>query len=366
MKLEARAFTGHAGFAALAEPWDALARAAGLDPLCNAHGWTVRHARAFTPDEDVFGWTLHEGGEAVGALALRREPARGTLALRRGLFLADGSFDSDYLAPPVRPGLERAAVQALLEHARDVAGLEALVLAGIPDDSPFLAALRAELDARDLPRREHEVPCLVATLEHDLDATIATLKSRMRSKVRAAVRAAKESGATLRWCERADELDAHLEDLFRLHEQRWQAIGETGGFADARRRAFYRDLAQDALPCGTLRLARLEQDGQALAVQFGLLADGRYYQIQEGYDPAHESARVGVALRALAIERLTAEGVRAYDYLAGDSRHKRDWGATVRGTTTVAFPLEKWRARLAYGARRVVDRWKAARADGGD
>jgi CelD/BcsL family acetyltransferase involved in cellulose biosynthesis len=363
VSLEARFFTGLDRFAALAGSWDALVHEAGLDPLCNAHGWTLSHARAFTPDEDAFGWTLHEGGETVGVLALRREPVRGTLALRRALFLADGSFDSDYLASPVRPGFERAAVQALLTHARDVPGLEAVVLSGIPDDSPFLAALRTELEARGLPRREHAVPCLVATLQEDLEATIATLKSRMRSKVRAAVRAAQAAGLSLRWCERTGELDAHLEDLFRLHELRWQSIGETGGFADHRRREFYRALAQDALPRGTLRLARLEKDGRAQAVQLGLLADGRYYQIQEGYDPAHESERVGVALRALAVERLIAEGVRTYDYLAGDSRHKRDWGAVVRPTTTVAFPLEKWRARLAYGARRVVDRWKAARAD---
>ncbi|MEQ1895138.1 MAG: hypothetical protein ABL998_21575, partial [Planctomycetota bacterium] len=99
MTLAAQAWRGLAAFAALEPDWDRLAARAGLDPLCNAHAWTLAHARAFAPDEAIFGWTLARAGEVVAILALRHEPARGALALRRALFLADGSFDSDYLAP---------------------------------------------------------------------------------------------------------------------------------------------------------------------------------------------------------------------------------------------------------------------------
>jgi hypothetical protein len=88
-------------------------------------------------------------------LAFRHEPRRGAFALRRALFLADGTFDSDYLEPPIRPGLEGEVARALLELARAERGLEALVLAGLPADSRFLAALRQELEHRGAARREH-------------------------------------------------------------------------------------------------------------------------------------------------------------------------------------------------------------------
>lgn len=358
VSLAVRAWHGGAAFAALAPTWDELVRAAGLDPLCNAHAWNEAYARAWVPDRDVFGWSFEHDGEPVALVALRREPTRGAFRLRRALFLADGSFDSDYLAPPVRPGREREVAGALLEAARATRGLEALVLSGMPDDSPFLAALRAELVDRGLPVREHAVACLSAPLADTLERTLAGLKPRMRSKVRSAVRAAEARGARLAWCTRAEELDSWLEELFRLHELRWRAEGRSGSFADPRRRDFYRTFARAGLARGELRLARLEEQGTTSAIQIGLCCGERYYQIQEGFDPAREEERVGIALRALAMSELGARGVRAYDFMAGDSRHKRDWGGTDRPCTTLAFPLPRWRARLAYGLRARVEQWR--------
>jgi CelD/BcsL family acetyltransferase involved in cellulose biosynthesis len=356
-RLDARPWRGTADLAGLAPAWEALAREAGLDPLCNAHAWTEAYARAFAGDNDVFGWRFERAGEAVAILALRREPSRGALALRRALFSADGTFDSDYLEPPIRPGLERAVARELFEAARAERGLEALVFAGMPEGSRFLAALRTELEERALPRREHAVPCLAAALPGSFEEHLAGLKPRMRSKVRSALRSAEERGARLAWCTRTDELDSWLAELFRLHEARWNAAGRPGSFADPRRRVFYQAFARAALARGELAFARLEESGGVSAIQLGASIDGRYYQIQEGFDPAREDERVGTALRALALAELIARGVRAYDFMAGDSRHKRDWGGEPRPCTTIAFPLPRWRARLAYGLRRQVERW---------
>ena len=222
-------------------------------------------------------------------MALQREPARGPLALRRALLIADGTFDSDYLEPPIRPGHERAVASALIGAAREVRGLEALVLAGLPDSSRFLAAMRDELAARGLGKREHPVPCFSTPLADTFEASLARLKPRMRSKVRSAVRAANERSAKLAWCESASALPSWLEELYALHEKRWQAEGRAGSFADPRRRVFFRRLAEEALPRGELCLARLEEPAGTSAIQFGLQKGPRYYQIQEGFDPARES-----------------------------------------------------------------------------
>jgi CelD/BcsL family acetyltransferase involved in cellulose biosynthesis len=68
---------------------------------------------------------------------------------------------------------------------------------------------------------------------------------------------------------------------------------------------------------------------------------------------------VGVALRGLAVAELIARGVRAYDFMAGDSQHKRDWGGLPRPCTTIAFPLPRLRAVWAYRARELLDRGPA-------
>jgi CelD/BcsL family acetyltransferase involved in cellulose biosynthesis len=357
--LAARAWQGLAGLVEQRRTWEELRRATRVDPLCNSFDWTLAYARAFVPEADVLGWTFSApSGEPCALVALRREPARGRLALRRALFLADGSFDSDYLEPLVLPGQERALAAALLDSAAHLARIEALVLAGLPAGSAFLQALRAELERRGLPRREQALACLAAPLPADFERYLAGLKPRTRTKVRSALRAARESGAQLAWCASSAELDPRLDELFRLHGLRWRAAGRPGSFDDPRRRAFYRDLGRALLERGELRFARLERAGRTLACQFGALVAGTYYQLQEGYDPELEQERVGTALRALALERLVGEGARSYDFMAGDSRHKRDWGGELRACTTLACALPRWRARFAYGARELVDRWR--------
>jgi CelD/BcsL family acetyltransferase involved in cellulose biosynthesis len=358
VSLDVSTWRGFEAFASLGSDWDRLVREAGLDGLCNAHAWCESYARAWSRDEELFGWRFEDRGETVAILAFRREPSRGTLALRRALFAADGSFDSDYLDVPVRPGMEERVVEELLARGREVPWLEALVLSGLPDGSRFLAALRAVLPRRGLTPREHTIACLAAPLGDGFEGYVARLKPRMRSKVRSAMRSAAERGARLVWCQRSDELEAWLEELYRLHELRWRAQGQEGSFAEPRRRAFYASWSRQALARGELCFARLEEPRGVSAIQIGARTGDRYYQIQEGYDPALENERVGTALRGMAVQDLIARGLRSYDFMAGDSRHKRDWGGLPRPCTTIAFPLPRWRARLAYGLRARVERWR--------
>ena len=359
MSLTTRPWSGIEAFGVLAGEWERLAKAAQLDPLCNAHAWLTAHARANAQPDDVFGWSFQEHGLTHAIVALVREPRRGPLALRRALLVGDGSFDSDYLAPPIVPGREHEVAALLFDVARAVRGLEALVLAGLPAESTFLAAVRAELAARGLARREHSVPCLATHMSDSFEATVASFKPRMRSKVRSAIRAAEARKARLVWCTRADELEAWLAVLYRLHELRWRAAGRPGSFADPRRRAFYAAWSAGALARGELAFARLEEpDGSVSATQIGARLGAAYYQIQECYDPAREDERVGTALRGLAMQALIAQGVRRYDFMAGDASHKRDWGGVVRPCTTIAFPLPRLRARLAYRLREQLERWR--------
>lgn len=328
-----------------------------LDPLCNSPGWMLDYARSFVDPETIFGWTVIADDAPIALFAFREEPGRRPLHLRRALFLADGTFDSDYLGFWVHPAIEDEALEVCLDALATAGRCQAVVLAGIPDVSPVLPALRRILDARGLPRRERPTACLSAPLPESFTAYLSRLKPRMRSKVRSVLRTAKAEGARFAWCNDERALADHLQEMFTLHERRRRAAGETGGaFADLPRRAFYRRVAKRSLQDGSLRFARLLLGPRRVAYQLGVVAGGRYYQMQEGYDPDLGDLRVGVALRALAIENLIAEGVRHYDFMAGDSRHKRDWGGEPRPCTTVAFALPRWRARLAYGLRALLDR----------
>lgn len=343
--------------------WREVVAAAAIDRLFNSPDWGLLQAEAYAAPKDVFGWAVSTAdGAPVALFPFRTRPRRGALDLTRAILLADGTFDSDYLDLPIRPGFEAEAVDLCVDLLGTRRGIDAAVVAGVPDESKTLAALRDSLDRRGLPRRELDVPCAAADLAESFDAYVARLKPRMRSKVRSALRAAGERGARLLWCDEAASLDAHLEGLFTLHSRRWNAAGEAGSFSSEPRRRFYAAMSRDLLARRALRFARLEVDGRAVAYQIGAVAEGVYYQLQEGFEPELADLRVGTMLRGLVVQALIAEGVRRYDYMAGVSQHKQEWGAELRKCTSIGFPLQRLKGRLAFKARGWVERLRAARA----
>jgi CelD/BcsL family acetyltransferase involved in cellulose biosynthesis len=352
--LVARPFEGHAGLAGVEHAWEDLRSRCSLDPLCNRFDWAAAYARAWVPDEDVFGWTLESpSGDLVGLGAFRNEPHRGRFSLPRVRLLTDGSFDSDYLDLFALEDHESHVVGSLIELLTRRAGPQAVVLGPLDSQSRCLPHLREQL--RSLSPREERLACPAMELPASFDEYLSSLKKRMRSKVRQALRKVEERGGLYRWNRDPARLGQDLEELFTLHGERWRAIGGEGAFADPRRRSFYGDLLPRALDAGLLRFTSLELDGRVVANQVGLEVEGRYYQLQEGYLPEYEELRVGVALRAWMIEQLIESGTRAYDFMAGASRHKTDWGGTDRTCIELAAALPKPLGRLAYAARRVRD-----------
>ena len=341
--------------------FEVLLAEADTDPLCNSPEWIEAYLQAWTSPGDVHGWAFREAaGELVGLALLRPEPGGGH-ALRRLCLAQDGSFDSDYLELPARPGRSLAVLEALFDAQRARGGAEALLFSGLPAAGPTHAAVRELAQRRALPLREVGVVGISSALKPDFETFLTGLAPRMRSMVRRALRDAHEHGLSLRWCESAQRLEADLGALAELHQARWQASGEAGSLADERRLSFYHTLALGALQRGQLRLAMLEREGQVVAAQFGVLARQRYYQLQEGYLPELAEQRVGLALRALAIGSLAAEGVQHYDFMAGDARHKRDWGGEPRECATVALGLGNLRSRAIYGVRAKLERLRGTR-----
>ena len=70
-------------------------------------------------------------------------------------------------------------------------------------------------------------------------------------------------------------------------------------------------------------------DDRVVAQQFCFEHDGTVYLLQEGFDIEFAKQNVGNVLRAMVFERLIAEGVRTYDFLAGVSRHKQSWSDSM-------------------------------------
>jgi len=145
-------------------------------------------------------------------------------------------------------------------------------------------------------------------------------------------------------CCSSEQADRWLPVLFDLHTRRWATRATTGVFGVPQRRSFYADLSRAAIEQGWLAFHRLDWGERPIAMQYGLVYGNRFYLLQEGYDPDFADVRPGVALRAWLIRHWIEASLAEYDFLAGVSDYKFDWGASRKGSLRVvisAHPLSK-------------------------
>ncbi|MCC6174886.1 MAG: GNAT family N-acetyltransferase [Chloroflexi bacterium] len=125
-----------------------------------------------------------------------------------------------------------------------------------------------------------------------------------------------------------EELPAALDDLIRLHSDRWTAEGLPGVFSCEETRSLVRDAAARFLALGWLQLWRLQIDGEVAAVQFNLRLGSTVYFWSSGYQTGtFDLYSPGRTLMAHTIRTAIVEGARTYDFLRGDHTYKRRFGA---------------------------------------
>ena len=150
----------------------------------------------------------------------------------------------------------------------------------------------------------------------------------------------------------------HQIDMF--HIDRWNAPQYVGVARD-----FHFALAPRLLEQGALRMSTLYAGGAPLAVMYNVRLGCTEYNIQSGFDVAKA---VGISPGYLhfgySLEEACRDGVRQFDFLAGEGRNRQ----YKQDFVTTAFPLVTFQAiraahlKLLYRAHGLASMWKAGRS----
>ena len=263
-------------------------------------------------------WTLavRDAGRLVGLLPLYvYTQATGS----RDAFLL-GISTSDYLDALVLPGHDALpAIVAHLDQHRD--RWDVIDWQPLPAASPLRSVPTPWAD-----QAGDGEPCPVLPLP-------AVLPDNLAQNLRYYRRRADRAGTTI---EPAD--DRNLGELYdalrRLHAARWSLRNQPGVLAAdtvTKAHAESLPLLQSA---GLLRMYGLRVDGQIAAVLYGLADRRRTYYYLGGFDPAYNGLSPGTLLIGHAVDRATADGAEAFDFLKGREPYKYRWGATDTPTFT--------------------------------
>lgn len=329
-----------------AAEWDALVEALPHPSPYVLHGWLaarLRHtAGVSTPRIHV----ARRGGRLVGALPLE-------VTSRFGLRLGDLAAGPHAVCADLllAPGEPEETARALVERAA-ASDQDFVRVHGLTPDSRL-----ARLAALTLVRRI-DAPVL------DLSAGWETVyREKVSKRHRQDHRHKRRSLAALgrletRVVRTAGELDAALEETFRLHELRWAGRDDRYGYAAASSRRFVRDAVALLGERDQYRLVLLELDDTPIAfLSYFVLAGGAVGH-RTAFDPRLGRFSPGALVFLDAFEQLSEERLDRFEFGGGDEPFKRTLSdrrdqlcdgfglaTDVRGAVAMTAALEVTRVR---------------------
>jgi CelD/BcsL family acetyltransferase involved in cellulose biosynthesis len=119
--------------------------------------------------------------------------------------------------------------------------------------------------------------------------------------------------------ETEEELESGLDALVRLHQARWESLGEPGSFALPGFEAFLREAARRSFLEGRLRLWTLSLDGRVAAAMIAFVDGGVVYGFQQGFDPTYVKNGLGRILSSFCLKACVEDDlVREFDFMGGE------------------------------------------------
>jgi CelD/BcsL family acetyltransferase involved in cellulose biosynthesis len=300
-------------FAELGPSWNDLVHAMPRPSPFLLHTWLLEWYRHYGSGSELAIQAAFRGDTIVGAFPLVHKRWRG---LRVARFL--GGEQSSLADLLLSPAEEPSTAAALVERA--VAQHDFAELFGLSSDSQLARTAAGELhlfERADGP---------VLQLTDDWDALYRTkVSSKRRSSTRRRRQQLERSGALEFTLARSrEDVEAALDDAFRLHALRWAGRPDASGFATQTGMSFHRGALVSLADQDVVRLMTTKLDGRAIAFALAFALAGRLYGYRMAFDPSFGPHSPGVLNLHELLASACREGLRRVEFLGAADRFKLD------------------------------------------
>lgn len=318
--------TDEDSFAALASEWDALLPADST-PF-DLHCWYLAWWRAFGGPLELAVCTVRREGELVAAFPLGREGRRIT---------ALANSHSPVFRPLARD--EEAMEELIVAAIGSQSAASSLI--GVPALDPSLAALQdGARKAGAMPLVEPSYSSPIVATDGDFDAWRKQSKSRWGAPLeRFRRKMGRDYEAGFEIVVAPTDLDAELEDGFRVEGSGWKGSAGTAIVSTPETESFYWELGREFGRRDALRLSRIVLDGRTVAFDFCILHRNRLYLLKTGFDEEFRRLAPGLVMRLSIVERCFEMGLDTHELLGSESEWKNKFATTKRDHVTLrAYP----------------------------
>lgn len=348
-------------FAGLAGDWDALVAAMPRPSPFLCHGWLSQWWCHYGPRAQLQIHIARRDGLLVGALPLFASVRHGSRIA--GFLGGAGSALADLMVTDT----DAEAVPPLLLDRAAAAGNDLLDVFGPPAGSRLATAL-APHGLRQIAVVEAPVLDLTsgweAVYRQKTNAKKRNFHARRRRQLEQLGRV-ETSVARSR-----PELEAALEEAFRLHALRWRGRPDHSDFATPTGMGFHRAALHAMSELDAARIVTLRLDGRAIAFHYYFALFGRMYVHRLGYDPEFARYSPGLVNTLDAIAAAADEGAQRVEFLGGGERYKLELADRleplhrvvglprgIRGRALAQAAIASTRARLRLKRSAAVNRF---------
>jgi CelD/BcsL family acetyltransferase involved in cellulose biosynthesis len=330
---------------AAVEPiWADLEARYGNGALSSSWTWTSTWLDAFGDLIEHWFVIAENDGAPIGIALLTRgqDQRRGPLPVRSVHIGTAGETPGqgvwiEYNRILAKPEAKSAFVRELLRvpgirpGGADVLQLDGFApeeVVGLPDD-------RGKRSFRN---------CFVASLDAATDP-IDSFDRETRRKLRNGMKRFTETFGDLaiEWVADTERSDQVLAELISLHQERWTSAGKPGAFASAQFRAFHDQIIRKLVGTQGVVLVRVTAGSQLIGIFYGLVERGVIYHYQWGLSAFTDNKLApGFITGYLVIDEARKRGFTELNWLAGESRYKKDLSNSVRSLIWAEFPLSPW------------------------
>jgi CelD/BcsL family acetyltransferase involved in cellulose biosynthesis len=302
-------------FAELEPEWDALVRAMPRPSPFLLHCWLDAWSRHVGRDASLAVATARRDGKLVGAFPV---VSRRRFGLRVGEFIGgkDSALADLLLAGGEGDDTARALVDEV--HRSEISVFD---LFGLPGDSRLARVTEGALAVRE----RIEAPMM--SMPDGFEAAYKAKRgAKRRAEHRRRMRRLLENGeAEFTVAKTLEDLEAALEEGFRLNALRWDGRPDRSLFATDEGRALHRAVLPRLHKLGLPRILLLRSRGRAVAFQYWLQFEGTMVSDRRAFDPAFARFSPGMLTMLRALEEASADGVRRVEFLGGPEPYKLEF-----------------------------------------
>lgn len=156
-----------------------------------------------------------------------------------------------------------------------------------------------------------------------------------------------------------DSVFSAMDELFRLHQLRWQAKGRPGAFASQAVREMHQQVAAAFAETGGLILKLVKAGDKAIAAVYCLCAGSTATYYLGGFDPEYAKYSPSKLTIAECIREAIDRGYTTFDFLKGNEEYKSQWRAEPQPTYRLVLGPIKVSSALTIGVLKAQPRAKS-------